>query len=144
MKKNIYVNFQAAENWFDMLKLDLKMKVSNKNKIYPCIFIFYVDDCCIFFKDEDTIDTLLKNISKTFKLTYEGGVKYYLGTNVRIDLHGSITTIKPETIDKILNKLGICDEWKIHDTPENVILTKYEDGNGRNQEWHYSSVIGHK
>ena len=48
-----------------------------------CIFIFYVDDCCIFFKDEDTIDTLLKNISKTFKLTDDGDVKSYLGMNVR-------------------------------------------------------------
>ena len=31
---------------------------------------------------------------------------------------------------------------KMHDTPENIILTKYEDGNGRKQEWHYRSVIG--
>ena len=28
--------------------------------------------------------------------------------------------------------------------PEKVILTKYEDGNGWKQEWHYSSVIGHE
>ena len=30
----------------------------------------------------------------------------------------------------------------MHDTPENIILTKDEDGNGRKQEWHYYSVIG--
>ena len=29
----------------------------------------------------------------------------------------------------------------MYDTPENVILTKAEDGNGRKQEWQYRSVI---
>ena len=28
--------------------------------------------------------------------------------------------------------------------PANFILTKDEDGNGRKQEWHYRSVIGHE
>ena len=46
-------------------------------------------------------------------------------------------------IQKILNRLGVCNESKIHDTPENVILTKKEDGNRRKQKWHYRSVIGH-
>ena len=53
-----------------------------------------------------------------------------------------ITMSQPTIIDKILNSLGICDESKIQDTPANFILTKYEDGNGRNQEFHYCSVIG--
>ena len=29
----------------------------------------------------------------------------------------------------------------MHDTPENVILTKHEYGNGRKEEWQYCSVI---
>ena len=47
-----------------------------------------------------------------------------------------------DTIEKILNSLGICDEPKMHDTPANFILTNNEDGNARDQEWHYCSVIG--
>ena len=31
---------------------------------------------------------------------------------------------QPKIIDKILNKLGIYNESKMHDTPENVILTR--------------------
>ena len=30
----------------------------------------------------------------------------------------------------------------MHNIPANIILTKYEYGNGRKQEWHYCSVIG--
>ena len=30
----------------------------------------------------------------------------------------------------------------MHDTPENVVLKKDEDGNGRKKEWKYLSVIG--
>ena len=41
---------------------------------------------------------------------------------------------QPTIIDKILNSLGICDESKIHDKPENVILKnmKMEMGESRN------------
>ena len=95
--------------------------------------IFYVDDCCILSKDKETIDALLKNISKPFKQTDEGDVKYYLGMDFRKYPNGTITMNQPEIIDKILNSLGICDESKMHDTPENIILTRYEDGNRRKQ-----------
>ena len=37
---------------------------------------------------------------------------------------GTITMSQPEIIKEILNSLGIYDELKMHDTPENVILTK--------------------
>ena len=30
----------------------------------------------------------------------------------------------------------------MHDTPANIILTKYEDENFRKKEWHHCSVIG--
>ena len=40
--------------------------------------------------------------------------------------NGTITMRQPEIIEKILNSLGICDELKMHDTPENIILTKDE------------------
>ena len=65
-------------------------------------------------------NVILKNISKTFKLTNEGGVKSYLGMNIRKYPNGTITIFQPETF----------------------ISTKYEYGNGRKQEWHYNSVIG--
>ena len=83
--------------------------------------ICYVDDCCILYKDKETFDALLINLSKTFKLTDEGGVKSYLVMNVRKYPNGTITMSQPE----------------------NFILKKDEDGNGRKQEWHYRSVIGH-
>ena len=84
----------------------------------------------------------MKNLSKSFYLINEGDVKSYLGMNVKKYPNGTITMIQPAIIDKILNSLGICDESKIHDTPENIILKKDEDGNRRKQEWHYFSLIG--
>ena len=66
----------------------------------------------------------------------------YLHLPSGFHVYVTITMSQPTIIDKILNSLGICDESKIQDTPANFILTKYEDGNGRNQEFHYRSVIG--
>ena len=53
--------------------------------------------------------------------------------NIRKDTNGTITMIQHAIIEKILNRLGVCDKSKMHDAPENVILKKYEDGNGREQ-----------
>ena len=41
---------------------------------------------------------------------------------------------KTAIINKILNRLAIRNEYKKHDTPAIVILTKYEDGNVRKQK----------
>ena len=60
--------------------------------------ICYVDDCCILSKDKETIDTLLKNLSKTFKLTDEGDVKSYLGMNSRKYPNVTITMSQPAII----------------------------------------------
>ena len=87
------------------------MQVSNKIKyIYVFFWETHVDDYFILSKEKETINALLKNLSKTFKLTDEGGFKYYIGMNVSKDPNGTITTIQPTTFDKILNSLGICDE----------------------------------
>ena len=110
-----------------MIKTGLEDECFKQNKVDACLFvrnncivICYVDDCCIFSKDKETIDASLKNISKTFKLTNEGDVESYLGMNVNKYPNGTITMSQPE----------------------NIILTKDEYGNGRKQEWHYRSVIG--
>ena len=75
-------------------------------------------------------------------MTDKGGVNYYLGMNVSKDPNVTITMSQPAIIDKILNRLGIFDESKVHDVPTNFILTRDKYGNGRNKEWHYRSVIG--
>ena len=56
-----------------------------------CIVIFHVDDCCTFSKDKETIDSLLKNISNTFRFTDEGGVKLYIIINVIKNPNRTIT-----------------------------------------------------
>ena len=76
LKKNIYRNRQAEGNLFYMLKIGLEDEGFKRNKLYPylfvrnnCIFICYIDGCCIFSKDKETIYALLKTLEKTFKLT---------------------------------------------------------------------------
>ena len=136
MKKNLYGTRKAAENWFNIIE-DEGFK---QNKVDPCnfvrnncIFIRYVNYCCIVSKYKETIDALLKNISKKFMLIDDGGVKSYIGMNVSKDPNENITMSQPAIIDRIFNSLGICNESKMHDTTANVILTRDGDGNRRKQ-----------
>ena len=43
-------------------------------------------------------------------MTDEGYVKSYIGMNISKDPNLTITMSQPEIIEKILNRLGICDE----------------------------------
>ena len=117
MKNNLYGTRQAEENSFDMLKTGLEDENFKQNKLDPylfvkndCIVVFYVDDCCIFSKYRDTIDALLKNLSKTFNLTDEGDVKSYLVMNARKYPKRIITMSQPAIIYNISNSLGTCNE----------------------------------
>ena len=80
---------------------------------YNFIVICYVDDCCTLYKGKETIDALLKNLSKIFKMTIAGYVKYDIGMNVSKYPNGTINMSHTSIIDKSLNSLGICDESKI-------------------------------
>ena len=149
VEEKYFWKLSSSRNSFFMLKNGLEGDCFKQNKVESCLFvrnncnvIFYVDDCCIWSKDKETIDSLLKILSKTFKLTNEGGFKSYLGKNVIKDPNGYITMSQPEIIDKIFNSLWICDESKMFDTPANVILKGELYGYGRKQEWQYCSVIG--
>ena len=71
---------------------------------------------------KDAIDTLLTYISKTFNLINERVVGSYIGMHVRKDPNVTITMNQPAIIEKSLNGIWICDESKMHDTPENVVL----------------------
>ena len=85
-----------------------------------------VDDFFIISKDKETINALLKNLSKTFKLTGEGYFKSYFGINVSKYPNGNITMRQSVIINKISNRLGISNESKMHDKQANVILTRDE------------------
>ena len=149
--KNLYGTKQAAANWFEMMKQGLEKQGFKSSKTDPCLFlrndtiiVTYVDDCLIFSKDETSIDTLLDNLRKIFKLTDEGSdVNAFLGIKVEKGENGSITMTQPALINRILNDLSLQDgNCKLHDTPANVTLTKSTSGEDRNQSWNYRSIIG--
>ena len=82
----------------------------------------------------ETIDALLKNLSKTFELTNEGGFGSYLSMNASKYPNGTLTMSQPAIIEKILKSLGICNESKMNDTQVNFIMTnmKMEMGGSKN------------
>ena len=146
MKKSLYGSRQAAANWFDNFKTVLEYEGLKKsgsmsfcNKQFYCGFLRWLFLCTSQTQRYNW--WIIENLSKTFKLTDEGGVQYYPGTNYRKYPNQTIIMSQSEINDKILNRLYICDESRMHDTPANVILTKDEDGNGRKQRWHYCAVI---
>ncbi len=52
------------------------------------LFVVYVDDCLIFWKDNATIDKLIKELEEDFVLTDEGEASAFLGIDVETTSDG--------------------------------------------------------
>jgi len=78
LKKNLYGCKQAAQNWFKLLSEGLCREGFVKSSTDPCLFlradciiVVYVNDCLFFSPDLAIIDSVIANLSKTFKLKDE-------------------------------------------------------------------------
>ncbi len=89
LKKNMYGLKQAGNNWFHCLKQSLIDRGFTQSSIDPCLFIrnnciviVYVDDCFLFAKSDDTLDTLIASLEKDFHLTSQGDVGAFLSIDI--------------------------------------------------------------
>jgi hypothetical protein len=149
LKKNMYGLKQAGNNWFDTLKNSLLARGFTQSSIDPCLFIrsncilvVYVDDCLLFAKSDEVLDSVVASLQSEFNLTSEGDVGAFLGVDIQRNIDGYLELVQPGLINKIISFCGLEDESNQHKTPSTDIL--HDDSNGavREHTWNYRSMIG--
>jgi hypothetical protein len=138
IKKNMYGLRQAGNNWFDALCASLLRLGFHQSCHDPCLFIrgdcillTYVDDCLLFAKTDDVLDSVLAALEKEFILTSQGSVGAYLGIDIRRTSEGFLELVQPGLIQKIISACGLQDQSTEHSTPATVILTSDLEGPAR-------------
>jgi hypothetical protein len=93
---------QAGNSWFDCLKTTLLKMGFHQSQHDPCLFIHgncillvYVDDCLLFAKFDDVLDSIIHSLQKTFKLTSQGSIGAYLGIEIYRNSDGFLKLIQP-------------------------------------------------
>jgi len=149
IKKNMYGLRQAGSNWFDALRSALINLGFCQSSHDPCLFIrkdclllVYVDDCLLFGKTDDILDSIVTSLQKDCVLTSQGSVGDYLGINIRRTSDGFLELVQPGLINKIITDCGLQDQSSQHNTPANMILTADLTGPPREHSWNYRSIIG--
>jgi hypothetical protein len=149
IKKNMYGLHQAGNNWFDALHSALINLGFCQSSHDPCLFIHkdclllvYVDDCLLFGKMDDILDSIVTSLQKDFVLTSQGSVSAYLGIDIRRTSDGFLELVQPGLINKIITACGLQDQSSQHNTPTNMILTADLTGPSREHSWNYRSIIG--
>ncbi len=104
--------------------------------------LVYVDDCLLFAKTNDVLDSVLASLEKDFVLTSEGTVGAYLGIDIHRTTDGYLELILPGLITKIISACGLQDQSAEHLTPSTTILTSDLSGPPREHTWNYRSLIG--
>jgi hypothetical protein len=149
IKKNMYGLRQAGNNWFDALHNSLLHLGFHQSCHDPCLFIrgncillTYVDDCLLFAKSDDVLDSVLASLEKDFVLTSQGSVGAYLGIDIKRTSDGFLELTQTGLIQKIISACGLQDQSAEHTTPATTILTSDLHGPAREHSWNYRSLIG--
>ena len=147
--KNIYGLRQARNVWFDRLHSGFLQYGFIQSLIDPClfyrkdcIFITYVNDCLLFSASDYTLDSLIQDLQKDFKLTYEGDVGAYLGIVIHHHSNGTLELVQPGLIAKIIQAAGLDANSAQHDTPATSILHADSSGPECEHMWNYHALIG--
>jgi hypothetical protein len=148
IKKNMYGLRQAGNNWFDTLCASLFHLGFHQSSHDPCLFIrgncillVDVDDCLLFAKTNDVLDSVLASLEKDFILTSEETVGAYLGISICRTTDGYLELIQPGLINKIISACGLQDQSAEH-LPSTTILMSDLSGPPRDHTWNYQSLIG--
>jgi hypothetical protein len=83
----------------------------------------YIDDCLLFAKTNDVLDSVLASLEKDFVLTSEGTVGAYLGIDIHRTTDGYLELIQPGLINKIISACGLQDQSAERLTISTTILT---------------------
>ena len=94
---NIYMtNKLVNELEFKQSKVDECVFYKNKS-----IILIYVDDVILVGPDDDEINTIVKSMAGTFKITDEGSLADYLGVKIRKDEQGNMILTQTHMIESM-------------------------------------------
>ncbi len=72
-----------------------------------CIIVVYVDDFLILSQSDDVINNLIKSLSSTFLLQYEGDVLAFLSNQIRKDSQTEVIQLtQPGFIQQVIKDVG--------------------------------------
>jgi hypothetical protein len=112
---------QAGHNWYKRLYDALITAGFSQSRVDKCLFIkhdciivVYVDDCLIFSKDEAVLDSIIKHLSTTFRITSDTDVDAYLGLDIKKNSDGFLEITQPGLIDKVISICGLETDSNEH------------------------------
>jgi len=149
LKKNVYGLRQAGNNWFHELCSSLLALGFHQSKNDPCLFIrnncliiVYVDDCLLFAKTDDILDSIISTLKANFNLTSQGDVGAFLGIDIKHTPDGNLELVQSGLISKIITLAGLEQESNEHRTPATAILHANPKGPDREHTWNYHTING--
>jgi hypothetical protein len=139
----------------NLLKLGFKLCEHDECVFYygKTIFIAYTDDTIILGPDKQEIDTLVKQLGRTFRNNDQGELSDYSGIEIERKQDGTLEWTQPALTQSILKDLKLDGEEikgkqnkpNVKAVPANITvpLTDHKDSADHNwKEFNYRHVIG--
>jgi Reverse transcriptase (RNA-dependent DNA polymerase) len=147
LKKSLYGLSVAPKLWYMHLRERLEAQGFKPSSIDPCLYFrhgvaiaVYVDDVVKIGRSEKELNTIVKELSKEFKVTDEGELTGFLGIDVKRS-GNKFKLSQPTLIKKIVNLAGLQD-CKPNKVPATKVLGSLLEDPPHDEDWEYASMIG--
>lgn len=153
LKKSLYGLKQAAKNWNELITRWFTSHEFVQSKADPCLFTYnkgevfiaatiYVDDIVSVTNDGTKHDQVMEEMSKTFKLTDQGGIRWLLGTEINQEPE-ALTIHQRKYLNEVLLRYGMANS-KPAATPieQSGELPEPEDTKKRTDRSLYLGIAG--
>jgi hypothetical protein len=151
LRKSLYGLAQSPRNYFIYTRDKLIKMGFVQSEADPCLFIsgdiiclVYVDDALLFYKNKESIDTLINKMKQERMLfREEESVAGYLGVHIDRRDDGTIHLTQKGLAEKIVDSLHLnSDDITSVDTPCTKYVPIDENGELAHGEFSYPSVVG--
>ena len=89
-----------------------------------CIIITHVDDCLIFYEEKKVLGDFIPSLKDEFRLTNEGNFETFLDVNFIQKDSNAQEFNQLHLTQSTLKFLGLNNDTKVHDAPDNSMLHK--------------------
>jgi hypothetical protein len=139
LKQNLYGLVQASRNWFLKLSAIYEKLSYKQSKFDPCFFLrkdmiiaLYTNDCLIYTRDTNDIDSFVKTLRDDYKLTPNDPypIDDFLGIHFSHRDNGELHMSQTGLIDAVTESAHI-PKGRLKNTPTPATEILHADTEGR-------------
>lgn len=153
LHKALYGLKYSPRQWFESLQISLLNLQFKLSRCDPSLFILtlairtisirvYVDDIIITGSRPSLSKDIIAKLNSSFSLKHLGDLVYFLGIEVKVAAHGSLTLTQSKYLRDLLHKTHMSESSPVHSPMQSTCKLTKTGSPALEDHFMYRSVVG--